>query len=277
MSAIATSAPARASVSASARPSPREPPVTSATRPERSISTAIGAILRRSTVGCRAQVRAGLRRHLRDDELHLRGVPWLALDRVARPRPDRRGARPRREHAPPRPRARSGTFVPAPRPASERATMRTSSPSARWTTWYWRTSRSLHERRAQAVRVDGDRPAASAGQREHVVAPAVDARDPVEGRPLGSGAGLELDGIRELVADQRLGAVDEVREQHLAAERPGRHRAGSLRRRPRRSPPRRRACRRGRASRRRSRRPRSRSTPAPASSTRTRSSRRRRR
>src|ERR687895_720914 len=38
MSAITTSAPARASVSASARPSPREPPVTSATRPERSIS-----------------------------------------------------------------------------------------------------------------------------------------------------------------------------------------------------------------------------------------------
>src|SRR5437016_8104624 len=40
MSAIATSAPARASVSASARPSPREPPVTRATRPERSISIA---------------------------------------------------------------------------------------------------------------------------------------------------------------------------------------------------------------------------------------------
>src|SRR5207248_366520 len=38
MSAIATSAPARASVSASARPSPREPPVTKATRPDRSIS-----------------------------------------------------------------------------------------------------------------------------------------------------------------------------------------------------------------------------------------------
>src|SRR4051812_32028709 len=43
MSAIATSAPARASVSASARPSPREPPVTSATRPERSISRAMSA------------------------------------------------------------------------------------------------------------------------------------------------------------------------------------------------------------------------------------------
>src|SRR5262245_50035101 len=41
MSAIATSAPARASVSASARPSPREPPVTSATRPERSMSSGI--------------------------------------------------------------------------------------------------------------------------------------------------------------------------------------------------------------------------------------------
>src|SRR5829696_6916215 len=39
MSAITTSAPASASVSASARPSPREPPVTSATRPERSISS----------------------------------------------------------------------------------------------------------------------------------------------------------------------------------------------------------------------------------------------
>src|SRR5436189_4947983 len=39
MSAIATSAPARASVSASARPSPRAPPVTSATRPDRSISS----------------------------------------------------------------------------------------------------------------------------------------------------------------------------------------------------------------------------------------------
>src|SRR5215211_6733832 len=39
MSAITRSAPARASVNASARPSPREPPVTKATRPERSIST----------------------------------------------------------------------------------------------------------------------------------------------------------------------------------------------------------------------------------------------
>src|ERR687898_1469147 len=38
MSAMTTSAPARASVSASARPSPREPPVTRATRPLRSIS-----------------------------------------------------------------------------------------------------------------------------------------------------------------------------------------------------------------------------------------------
>src|SRR5436305_12159134 len=38
MSAMTTSAPARASVNASARPSPRDPPVTSATRPERSIS-----------------------------------------------------------------------------------------------------------------------------------------------------------------------------------------------------------------------------------------------
>src|SRR3989442_887397 len=41
MSAITTSAPAWPSVSASARPSPREPPVTSATRPDRSISSAI--------------------------------------------------------------------------------------------------------------------------------------------------------------------------------------------------------------------------------------------
>src|SRR5438046_204900 len=40
MSAMTTSAPARASVNASARPSPRDPPVTSATRPERSISIA---------------------------------------------------------------------------------------------------------------------------------------------------------------------------------------------------------------------------------------------
>src|SRR5204862_3443892 len=40
MSAMTTSAPARASVSASARPNPRDPPVTSATRPERSISIA---------------------------------------------------------------------------------------------------------------------------------------------------------------------------------------------------------------------------------------------
>src|SRR5215207_2363987 len=39
MSAITPAAPASASVSASARPSPREPPVTSATRPERSISS----------------------------------------------------------------------------------------------------------------------------------------------------------------------------------------------------------------------------------------------
>src|SRR5437868_13897133 len=38
MSATTTPAPARASVSASARPSPREPPVTKATRPERSMS-----------------------------------------------------------------------------------------------------------------------------------------------------------------------------------------------------------------------------------------------
>jgi hypothetical protein len=38
---MTTSAPARASVSASARPRPRDPPVTKATRPERSISSAI--------------------------------------------------------------------------------------------------------------------------------------------------------------------------------------------------------------------------------------------
>jgi len=37
-SAMTTSAPARASVNASARPSPRDPPVTKATRPERSMS-----------------------------------------------------------------------------------------------------------------------------------------------------------------------------------------------------------------------------------------------
>src|SRR5262249_14328764 len=43
MSAIATSAPARASVSASARPSPRDPPVTRATRPMRSISSAMAS------------------------------------------------------------------------------------------------------------------------------------------------------------------------------------------------------------------------------------------
>src|SRR5262245_29903865 len=67
MSAITTSAPARASVSASARPSPREPPVTSATRPERSISSATRAILRGA-------------RHLRRDELDLRRVAALALD-----------------------------------------------------------------------------------------------------------------------------------------------------------------------------------------------------
>src|SRR6266545_7043892 len=41
MSAMTTSAPARPSVSASSRPRPREPPVTSATRPDRSISSAI--------------------------------------------------------------------------------------------------------------------------------------------------------------------------------------------------------------------------------------------
>src|SRR4029453_6812015 len=40
MSAMTTSAPACARVRASARPSPREPPVTRATRPERSISSA---------------------------------------------------------------------------------------------------------------------------------------------------------------------------------------------------------------------------------------------
>src|SRR5918995_837693 len=40
MSAIATSAPARASASASALPNPLEPPVTRATRPVRSISIA---------------------------------------------------------------------------------------------------------------------------------------------------------------------------------------------------------------------------------------------
>src|SRR3954471_7011789 len=45
MSAITTSAPARASVSASARPSPREPPVTNATRPPRSISIATNGSL----------------------------------------------------------------------------------------------------------------------------------------------------------------------------------------------------------------------------------------
>src|SRR5262245_44870286 len=84
MSAIATSAPARASVSASARPRPREPPVTSATRPERSISTAIG----RSYVGRAGdghpapRRRASGWRDLRDDQLRLRGVPRLARDPV---------------------------------------------------------------------------------------------------------------------------------------------------------------------------------------------------
>src|SRR5438046_5739462 len=52
MSAITTSAPARASVSASARPSPREPPVTSATRPLRSISSAIAWTLTRQVTDC---------------------------------------------------------------------------------------------------------------------------------------------------------------------------------------------------------------------------------
>ena len=73
MSAIATSAPARASVSASARPSPREPPVTSATRPERSISSAIARdpMRRRLVEGAGATDRAVEERRARLVRRHL--------------------------------------------------------------------------------------------------------------------------------------------------------------------------------------------------------------
>src|SRR5215204_1719143 len=71
MSAITTSAPARASVSASARPSPRDPPVTKPTRPERSIS-----ITRRGTD--RSTRRDSFSRHEQfsgdDEPLDLRGA-----------------------------------------------------------------------------------------------------------------------------------------------------------------------------------------------------------
>src|SRR5437588_4060680 len=76
MSAIATSAPARASVSASARPSPRDPPVTSATRPERSISIATA----RAYSARRLRVVARQEDLARDDEpLDLRG-PFVDLE-----------------------------------------------------------------------------------------------------------------------------------------------------------------------------------------------------
>src|SRR5947208_8051927 len=81
MSAMTTSAPARASVSASARPSPREPPVTSATRPERSISRAIRATLvaRHQQLACNHEP-LDLRGALVD--LVELGVPHQLLDRV---------------------------------------------------------------------------------------------------------------------------------------------------------------------------------------------------
>src|SRR5207302_1549796 len=77
MSAIATSAPARASVSASARPSPRDPPVTSATRPERSISIATArAYSRRLRVVARQENLA------RDDEPLDLGGPFVDLEQL---------------------------------------------------------------------------------------------------------------------------------------------------------------------------------------------------
>src|SRR2546423_2997579 len=69
MSAITTSAPARASVSASARPSPRAPPVMRATRPERSIS------IKRAEAETRALSFARHEQFARDHEpLDLRGA-----------------------------------------------------------------------------------------------------------------------------------------------------------------------------------------------------------
>src|SRR2546423_207176 len=68
MSAMTTSAPARASVSASARPSPRDPPVTSATRPVRSISSGISN-LAPTSVGARQEDLFG-----DDQPLDLRGA-----------------------------------------------------------------------------------------------------------------------------------------------------------------------------------------------------------
>src|SRR5919204_3178979 len=88
MSAMATSAPARASVNASARPSPRDPPVTSATCPVRSIWIAKPAQASResTSVGSRQEDLAGdhepldLRRALVDLE-QLR-VAHELLDRI---------------------------------------------------------------------------------------------------------------------------------------------------------------------------------------------------
>src|SRR5262249_13988136 len=78
MSAITTSAPARASVSASARPSPRDPPVTSATWPERSISSATLVARHEQLSGDHEPL--DLRRALVDlEEL---GVAHELLDRV---------------------------------------------------------------------------------------------------------------------------------------------------------------------------------------------------
>src|SRR5207244_4069396 len=80
MSAIATSAPARASVSASARPSPRDPPVTRATRPDRSISTGTSALVARHQQLTRDHEPLDLRGPLVDLE-QLR-VAHQLLDRV---------------------------------------------------------------------------------------------------------------------------------------------------------------------------------------------------
>ncbi len=81
----------------------------------------------------------------------------------------------------------------------------------------------LHERRAYPVRMDGDGPAALCRQSEHVVATTVDPDDPVERSAARVRAGRDFDSVGQLVSDQRLRVVHEVRQQDLAPERPGRN------------------------------------------------------
>ena len=114
------------------------------------------------------------------------------------------------------------------RPALGRSTTRTRSPVPVCSTWYWRTSGRYEKGAPQVERVDGDLAARRRRQSDDVVAAPVDALEtgerPAGGvRPIGDG-----DRVRELVANERLGPVPEVRQQHVVARRPGWHGLVSL-------------------------------------------------